>query len=117
MSMSSKSTAERRKLSREARDAFPAMGVYAIRNQATGKVHVGSSRNAPGTLNRIQFELRLGTHPDKALQRAWQRAPSLFAFEVLELLKERSDPAFDYASELSDMEQMYRTELCPGSDE
>ncbi len=65
MSISSRSATERRKLSREARDAFPAIGVFAIRNQATGQMHVGSSRNAPGTINRIQFELRLGTHPDK----------------------------------------------------
>lgn len=115
MNTTNKSATARRQISREARNAFPPMGVFAIRNEATGQVLVGSSRNVPGSLNRIQFELRQGTHPDRDLQQAWQRAPSHFAFEVLDLIKERPDPAFDYASELRDMEQLYRAELCTGS--
>jgi hypothetical protein len=109
------SVAARRQISRDARDAFPPMGVFAILNQATGQVLIGSSRNAPGSLNRIQFELRQGTHPDKDLQQAWQRAPSHFVFKVLDLIKERPDAAFDYSAELRDMERLFRAELCSGS--
>lgn len=103
---------ERRRLSREARDAFPAMGIYAIRNQASGKVRLGSSRNVHGAINRIRFELRLGTHPDKKLQADWKLDPSAFTFEVLDLVEERSDPAFDYSAELKALEQIHRSELC-----
>ena len=106
------SSAERRALSRQARDAFPPMGVYAIRDRVSGRVRVGSSRNVPGTLNRIQFELRLGSHPDKTLQSEWrQGGAGRFAFEVLQMLKERDDPAFDYAGELRVLEQLYREEF------
>jgi hypothetical protein len=104
--------AERRRLSREARDAFPPMGVYAIRDSSTGCVRVGSSRNVFGTLNRAQFELRLGSHADKSLQSEWNLGGAgRFSFEVLELVKERDDPAFDYASELQALEQLYREQF------
>jgi len=71
--MMSDTPAVRRTLARQARDAFPPMGVYAIRELASGRVRVGASRNVPGTINRIRFELRHGGHPDKALQSAWKR--------------------------------------------
>ena len=109
--MTSSST-ERRALARQARDAFPPMGVYAIRELATGRVRIGASRNVPGTINRIRFELRHGSHPDKDLQAAWRRdGPDAFAFEVLALVKERSEPGFDYAAELRELEALYRAEL------
>ena len=55
-------SADRRALARRARDAFPPMGVYAVRNRATGHVRVKSSRNVPGAINRPTFELRQGCH-------------------------------------------------------
>lgn len=107
--------AQRRQLARQARDAFPPMGVYAIRDHATGMVRVASSRNVHGTLNRILFELRLGSHPDKALQAAWRSGgPGRFSFDVLELVEERSDPAFDYAAELRALEELHRAVLAGG---
>ncbi|MCM5569290.1 GIY-YIG nuclease family protein [Burkholderiaceae bacterium FT117] len=110
------SAAERRRISREARDAFPRMGVYAIRSEASGRVRVASSRNVPGAINRIEFELRLGSHPDKALQADWKLNPAAISFEVLELVKERTDPDFDYSAELSALEELYRAELCTRSE-
>ena len=109
MTSSSLAPRDRRTLARQARDAFPPMGVYAVRSGST--VRVGASRNVHGTLNRIQFELRLGSHPDKSLQAAWQCAPESFSFDVLELVKERADPGFDYAGELRVLEQLHREEL------
>lgn len=104
------SPTQRRQLSRAARDAFPPMGVYAIR--ACGHVVVGSSRNAYASLQRAQFELRLGAHRDKALQACWNdEGPACFSFDVLELVRQREDAAFDYVAELRALEQLYREEL------
>jgi hypothetical protein len=106
------SPTERRALSRQARDAFPPMGVYAIRDSATGKMRVGASRNVHGTLNRVQFELRQGSHRDSALQSEWNcGGAQRFSFEVLELVKERDEPAFDYAAELQALHELYREEF------
>ena len=109
MTVPSPAPRDRRTLARQARDAFPAMGVYAVRSGST--VRVGASRNVHGTLNRIQFELRLGSHPDKALQAEWELAPETFRFDVLDLVTERADPDFDYAGELRVLEQLHREEL------
>lgn len=87
------------------------MGVYAIRNLTTGRVRVGSSRHVHARLNRIQFELRLGTHADRELQEGWRQDPAGLSFEVVELVKERSDAAFDYAEELKLLEDLHREEL------
>ena len=104
--------ADRRQRARAARDAFPPMGVYAIRDRLTGAVRVAASRNVPGTINRIRFELRLGSHPDKALQAEWKRGGAeRISFEVLEMVKERSDPDFDYAAELRALEELHRALL------
>lgn len=103
------STSARREISRQARDAFPAMGVYVIRDNTTGHVLVASSRNVYGAMNRAQFELRLRSHPNKALQAKWNSSgPDRFDFEIVELLKEREDPHFNYAEELRMLEQLYR---------
>jgi hypothetical protein len=56
------STSSRRDISRRARDAFPPMGIYIIRDKETGQVLVASSRNVYGAMNRAQFELRLHSH-------------------------------------------------------
>jgi hypothetical protein len=103
------STSARRDISRRARDAFPPMGIYIIRDKETGQVLVASSRNVYGAMNRIQFELRLRSHPNKALQAEWNRSgPGRFDFEIVELLKEREDSNFDYVEELRTLEQIYR---------
>lgn len=103
------STSARRDIARRARDAFPAMGIYIIRDRESGRVLVASSRNVHASINRAQFELRLRSHSDKALQAEWDRSgPDRFCFEIVELLKERADPAFDYADELRAFEEMYR---------
>lgn len=109
-------SASRRALARSARDAFPAMGVYAIRNCATGHVRVQSSRNVPGAINRLTFELRQGSHRDRGLQSLWNaRGAEGVAMEVLELVRERDDPAFDYDAELALLEALYRADLTPAA--
>lgn len=105
------SASNRREISRHARDAFPRMGIYLIRNKETGKVLVASSRNVDGALNRARFELRLRSHSNKALQAEWDRSgPGGFEFEIVDLLKERADPDFNYAEELRALEQFFREE-------
>ncbi len=99
----------RRAAAREARDAFPPMGIYAIRDMATGHQLLGASRNVHAALNRARFEMRMGKHADPLLQAEWTRSGGEgLAFEVLELVKERDDASFDYASELKALEQIHR---------
>ncbi|HYF21531.1 MAG TPA: GIY-YIG nuclease family protein [Ramlibacter sp.] len=104
--------ARRRALSRQVRDGFPPMGVYAVRNLASGEVRVSASRNVPGALNRLRFELRMNQHRDRVLQQAWNAAGSdNVTFDVLEMVRERPDPAFDHDTELQALLELWTAEV------
>lgn len=106
----------RRALARQYKQAFPCMGVYALRCDAAGLLRLGSSRNADGTLNRLRFELVRGAHRDKALQLAWRtHGAEAFRFEVIDRVKERDDPAFDYDAELASLLALWQEELLPAA--
>ena len=85
------------------------MGIYAIRDHESCHLVLGASRNVHAALNRARFELGLGKYADRVLQAAWNRSGiNGLAFDVLELVKEREDPGFDYAGELKALEQIHR---------
>ena len=99
----------RRAAARQVRDAFPPMGVYAIRDRASGHLLLGASRDVHAALNRARFELGMGKHADRVLQAGWnQNGVDGLAFEVPELVKERKDAEFDYGAELRSLEQLHR---------
>jgi hypothetical protein len=90
------------------------MGVFAIRNTANGKVLVGSAKNLPGVLNRHRFQLRLGSHPNRELQREWNElGEASFAFEVLDGLEPMAGPGEDRADDLAALEAMCLEKLQP----
>jgi hypothetical protein len=103
------SRSARRVAARQARDSFPPMGIYAIRDRASGHCRLGASRNVHAALNRARFEMRMGTFSDCVLQAEWNRSGAEgLAFDVLEFVKEREDADFDYAYELKALEQIHR---------
>jgi len=103
------SRAARRAAARQARDAFPPMGIYAIRDSESGHLLLGASRNVDASLNRARFELLMGKYADRVLQAAWNRGGvDGLRFDVLERLKERETADFDYEGELKSLEQFYR---------
>jgi hypothetical protein len=92
-------------------------GVYAIRNQITGRALVAGSTNAQGTLNRHHFELRHGQHRNAKLAQDWvEHGESNFLFEVLDRVKPSEDPAFNAAQELELLVSLWRQEIpCVGA--
>ncbi|MCW5634383.1 MAG: GIY-YIG nuclease family protein [Rubrivivax sp.] len=110
--------ADRRALKRQYREAGPAMGVYAIRNRASGRVVVRASLNLEGAMQRDRFELNLRGHRDKLLQAEWLRdGAGSFAFEVVDTLKKKPDdpPGHDYRDELAALLALWTEELADGS--
>ena len=103
------SRSARRAAARQARDAFPPMGIYAIRDRAGGHMLIRASRDVHASLNRARFELRMGNYSDRVLQAGWDRSGAQgLAFDVLDLVKEREEADFDYAGELKALEQIHR---------
>ncbi|HAT31908.1 MAG TPA: ArsR family transcriptional regulator [Janthinobacterium sp.] len=80
----------------------PAMGVYIIRNLATGKSLLALSNNLDGAINRQRFELKLGTHRNAALLADWKRhGEASFNFAILDTVAPSVDPAFDADAEMA----------------
>lgn len=95
------------------KEAKTEAGVYQIRNTVNGKVWIDGTINLK-TMNGKQFMLKHGSHPSKALQKEWNEyGEEAFAFEVLEVLEQKSDPYFDAADALEKLEEKWLNKLQP----
>jgi hypothetical protein len=87
-------------------------GVYAIRNQITGRALVAGSTNVQGALNRHRFELKHGLHRNARLAQDWlEHGESNFLFDILDTLKPSDDPSFNVARELKMLLSLWRQEI------
>ena len=87
-------------------------GVYAIRNQITGRALVAGSTNVQGALNRHRFELQHGHHRNARLVQDWvEHGETSFFFEVIDMVKPSDDPAFNAAQELEMLVDLWRQEI------
>ncbi|MCE5248600.1 GIY-YIG nuclease family protein [bacterium] len=102
---------KRAELKREYKNTHQPMGVYLIRNLATGKVLVGSSVNLPAARNRF---IDMGSHGNAELQEDYKKyGANNFSFEVVETLDPVDDPNHDYVGELKVLEDMILDKLQP----
>ena len=68
-------------------------GIYAVRCPASGQAWVGQTPNLDTIQNRIWFSLRMGSHSNRDLQRAWSaHGGDALVFETLERLKDEELP-------------------------
>ena len=103
---------DRRALKRQYRETLHPMGVYVIRNLHDGKVYLAASLNLEAALNRERFQLKMRGHPSPELQAAWDAAgEAMFSVEVLDRLKPRDEPGFDYRPELESLLSLWREDL------
>ncbi len=101
-------------IKRQYKEAPREAGIFQVKNTVNGKVLLGSSKNLHGPLNKHRFILSIGRHWNKAMQEDWDRlGPDAFVFEVLEVLKQKDDPAFNLEDELSLLEQIWTEKVQP----
>ncbi|MEY4563334.1 MAG: hypothetical protein RLZZ618_2611 [Pseudomonadota bacterium] len=96
--------------------ALPPMGVFCIRNLVNGRQFVERSMNLTGSLNRHRMELHAGVHRHRELMTDWRvHGEAQFVFEVLDQVKERPEPDFNYAQETEDLLARWQAKLPMGS--
>lgn len=101
-------------IKREYKQTLRPMGVFQIRNLASEKVFVGSTRNLDGIFNKNKFQLSAGNHPSKSLQKDWNESgANKFEFEVLEEVFPRENLDYDYAADLEVLEDLWLEKLEP----
>jgi hypothetical protein len=77
----------RRQAVRAYKERPPEWGVFAVRCAASGEAWVAGSRHLHTEKNGLWFQLRMGGHPNAALQAAWRtHGEAAFAYVVLERL-------------------------------
>jgi hypothetical protein len=66
-----------------------AAGIFAVRCRGSDQVWVGQTFNLDTMQNRIWFSLRMGSHINADLQRAWStHGEANFTYEALEQLED-----------------------------
>jgi hypothetical protein len=103
---------DRKRLIREYKETPRPAGVYRVRNNANGKSLLGSSPDLLGILNRQRFQLEMGSHPDRELQKDWNDfGPDTFEFETLDQLEPSDEPGYDPSEDLRVLKQMWLEKL------
>lgn len=111
-------TDERKKeLIREYKETPRPMGVFQIKNTATGKVLLLKALNIPGIITRHQLELKRGMHRNRELQADWiHYGEDAFAFETLATLKPEDYPPEQWPGAVSELLKVWLAKLQPYGD-
>lgn len=93
------------------------MGVYAVRNTASGRLLVGASMNLTAAFNAQSFQLRMKVHRCKELQQDWDNfGGDAFAFEVLEQIDAAKVPQEEWRKAVAALEDKWLAKLEPYDD-
>jgi hypothetical protein len=93
----------RKALLREYKERKVEAGIYAVRCTATCEAWIGATPELSTRQNRIWFSLRLGSHREPSLQKAWNtHGADAFMFEPVEVIDVEGLDGFGRASRLKE---------------
>jgi biotin operon repressor len=82
----------RTEIKKSFKEQTPPVGAFVIKNKENSKVLLVVTLNIPAYITRHEFELSLGSHPNKELQADWKKlGKNGFVFEVIEEIPQRED--------------------------
>jgi hypothetical protein len=103
---------DRKEMARRYKETPRPAGVFRVTHTPSGRTLLGSSKDAPAMLNRIQAELRTRGHRNKKLQADWDAGgPDAFEFEILDLLSPKETAGYDPSEDLVALEELWRDKL------
>lgn len=105
----------KRQIARDYKERKVSPGVYALRCAATGEVWVAPSRNLDAQQNGIWFTLRMGSHPNKALQAVWNaQGEASFVYEIVERIDDEDMTPYIVDAALKERTRHWRATLRAG---
>jgi hypothetical protein len=105
---------DKKGLIRHYKQTIQEMGVYQIKNRINGKLFIGNAINLKGILNSNKFQLKTGRHFNQELQKDYNKyGEDNFDFEIVDCLKPKEDPKYDYREDLNILEDMWLEKLQP----
>jgi hypothetical protein len=107
-------TKDRKTLIREYKEAPRPIGVGVIRNTNNAKSLLVVGLNIRALLNRHHAQLRMGGHPNRALQDDWNAlGEEGFQLEILDTITPSDTPDYDPAEDLRTLEALWMEKLAP----
>lgn len=104
----------RKELKRQYMEMEKPIGAFRIVNKANGKMFVGTGINLDAVFNSYRFQLKYGGRINKELAEDWNKyGEENFLFEILELIKQKDDPNYDYSDDLKILEEIWLDKLQP----
>ena len=104
--------ARKKEIAKEWQERERSQGVFAVRCAVTGQVWVSSTPNLDRQRNSVWFTLRLGSHPNREAQAAWNtHGEGAFAYEIVEALDEGDSTPAGFKDRLKDRERHWREAL------
>ena len=105
---------DKKELKKQYKQTLPPMGIYQISNLVNGKIFIGSSKNLHGKFNSYKFQLKIGSHMNRELQKDYTHfGEENFSFKVVDYLEPKEDPDYDYTEDLTVLEEMWLEKLQP----
>lgn len=105
---------DRKQIKQDYKKAIKPMGIFKIENLVNGKVFIGGTFNLDVAYNKHKFQLNLGSHKNKELQKEWRRhGQDSFTYGVLEVLEQDDNIYRDYNDELKVLEECWLEKLQP----
>jgi hypothetical protein len=107
----------RKELKQKYKELQEDKAVFMIKNTVTGRIFLCSSLYMRGKMDRHKFQLVMGGHMNTALQEDWKKyGAESFIFEVLEKVKLKDDPAYNYDDDLKLLEMIWVEKYQPFGD-
>lgn len=108
---------DRKKMKTEYRETQPPAGVFQIKNTVTGKIFLVASINIKAAMNRHEFQLNFGSHPNAVLQEDWKKyGADSFALEILDFIEPDNDSNRNMSDDVKVLEDMWLENLRPFGD-
>jgi len=103
----------RKELKEQYKNIKPDMGIFIIHYKSSNKCYIENTKDLKSKINRTKFQLDLGSHPNKGLQKEWKDYGGKdFTIEILEKLKyDKDDPNKDYTEDLELLQIMWEEKL------
>jgi hypothetical protein len=105
---------DKKEIKKQYKQKPPDMGIYQIKNPASGKLYIGRALDLNGKLNSEKFQLKNNLHMNRELQKDFSElGEGEFVFEVLDRLQPQASPDHDHGQELKELEEMWLDKLQP----
>ncbi len=103
---------DKKAMKKQYKETVQPMGVFKIVCKANNKIFIVGSLNMRARMTREKFQLDMGSHRNEELQNDYKEyGKEAFEFEVVDNLKPKEDPAYNYTDDLVILEEMWIEKL------